>query len=616
MTGPRASTFTVACPPASRNNARVRALWPLIVAALSSCSSSEEAQAPTPIRVDDCPPGELPHVGGGCTKVGVRDCGEGFTLDERRGCNAILPEAACAAGTMAVPGDSSCRPVAECGDGKWGAIPVGSDTVYVDAAYGGADSDGTADRPFTTIQAGLDAAKVDGVVAVAEGTYPENLRIKRPLRLWGRCPQKVSIEGTATFAVDVTTAAELHAVSVTGTATAIGVAGAKVLLDRVHVHDAGDRGVDIEDFGGPTTVTLRDSLIERSGRIGLFIEGSTVDVERSVVRGTRGLKGEGTNGVLARPGEVSKVPSALRVRRSLVDDNVSFGVNVADSFASLEGSVVRGTRASATNPSASGVTIQKLAPEASPELTVTRTLVEAHDGVGIDVADSKATIESVTIRDIRGVKPGGIYFDGATGKVASTTIVDSQGMGVLLSSSSAELTGLRIERSRPDSSDRGGSGVMINEARGTPSDVTIAGTLIADVHEIGVGVFGSRLTLIDDAILGVAADPLGNFGDAIGLQTAETDARVDVVDATITRTIVRGAARAALSIFGGTARIRESSFCSALDIVAERVYAFGKDTGKRYEHDVLLEDLGGNVCGCAGTATCRAVSAGLAPLVQ
>ncbi|MBI2393331.1 MAG: hypothetical protein HYV09_27355 [Deltaproteobacteria bacterium] len=608
--------MTVACAPAPRDNGRVRPRWLMIVVALLSCSSSDD-RAPAPLRIDECPAGELPHVGGGCTKVGVRECGEGFTLDEQRGCNAVLPVTACAAGTMAVPGEASCRPIAECGDGKWGEIPVGAGTVYVDAAYTGAASDGTADRPFATIQAGIDAAKVDGLVAVAEGTYREDLRIKRPLRLFGRCPQKVSIEGAATFAVDVTTAAELHGVSVTGPATAIGIAGAKVLLDRVRVHDAGDRGVDVEDFGGPTTVTLRDSLIEGSGQIGLYVEGAAVTVERSVVRGTRGrVKGQPTNGVLARAGEVSKAPSTLQVLRSVVDDNTTFGVHVADSVASIDGSVVRATHVSASNPAASGVTIQKLAPEAAPELTVTRTLIEAHEGVGVDVAGSKATIESVTVRDITGTLPGGIFFDGATGTVARSTFVDSQGIALLLSSASVELTGLRIERMQADASGRGGSGVMVNADRGTPSDVTITGTLIAGVRELGVGVFGSRLTLVDDAILGVGADPLGNFGDAVGLATTETDSRIDVVDATITRTVVRRAARAALSIFGGTARIRESSFCSALDIVAERVFAFGKETGKRYEHEVVLEDLGGNVCGCAATATCHAVSNGLAPIAQ
>jgi hypothetical protein len=596
----------------------MRAAWMIVMVAVVACSSNkddDDAPPPAPLRVDDCANGELPQIGGGCVKVGVRECGEGFTFDVDRGCNPILPAMRCGAGMMAIPGDSACRPIAECGDGKWGAIPVAAGTVYVDASYAGTDSDGTADRPFTKIQAGVDVAARDGVVAIAEGNYLESVIINRPLRLWGRCPQKVSIAGNSTFTIDIVVDAEVHNVAVTGPDTAIGTARSSVLLDHVHVRNAVDRGVDVEDVGGVTSLILRDSLIEGSGQIGLYAEGSAITIERSSIRSTRGRKpGVATNGILARAGEVSKAPSSLRVVRSFIDDNTTFGVNVADSSAVFDGCVVRGTHATDTNPAAAGITVQKIEESSSPDITITRSLIDAHEGVGLDLSKTTATIDSVTIRDIVGVAPGGLSLENATAKVTASTIVDVQGLGVFVTSSKAELTGLHVLRTLPDRENRGGAGVMVDSDHGYASETTITNTLIAKSHAMGFGAFGSRVTLTDVAVLGVGVDSNGLFGDAIGLSTSETDGRVDVVDATITRVVVRGSARAALSVFGGNAHVAQSSFCSPLDINVERVFAVGSDTGARYEHEVFIEDLGGNVCGCGVPATCRAGSAGMTPL--
>ena len=67
-----------------------------------------------------------------------------------------------------------CVPAA-CGAGRWGNLEVDEDTVYVDAGAGDG-GDGSEDAPFNSIQVGLDAAGDSGLmVAVAAGTYFENL---------------------------------------------------------------------------------------------------------------------------------------------------------------------------------------------------------------------------------------------------------------------------------------------------------------------------------------------------------------------------------------------------------------------------------------------------------
>ena len=110
---------------------------------------------------------------------------------------AIDPDPDCDTGYLDDEGE--CVP-AVCGTGAWGNLEVDESTVYVDiaAAEGG---DGSEAAPFTSIQAGLDAAgDADGsMVAVAAGTYPETLELGRGhdgVRLAGRCCELVVIDAS------------------------------------------------------------------------------------------------------------------------------------------------------------------------------------------------------------------------------------------------------------------------------------------------------------------------------------------------------------------------------------------------------------------------------------
>lgn len=115
-----------------------------------------------------CAPGEVELGGGGCRAAGVPEdaCGQGFEPDGRGGCNPILPAETWWRGQLAVPGDAVCRTVAPCAAGVWGDVPVDATTQHVSAAYTGGGSDGTAARPWTTIQEGV-AAAAAGAVARA-----------------------------------------------------------------------------------------------------------------------------------------------------------------------------------------------------------------------------------------------------------------------------------------------------------------------------------------------------------------------------------------------------------------------------------------------------------------
>jgi hypothetical protein len=451
-------------------------------------------------------------------------------------------------------------------------------------------------------------------VAIAEGTYAENVSVGRFVRLWGRCPEKVSIVGSGTFAVDITTTAEVHNVSITGPDVAVGVADAKALLDHVRIHDAGDRGLDVENLGVATSVIVRDSLIESTAQIGIFSEGSDVTLERSVVRGTRGAKkGQVTEGILARGGQLNREPSALVIRGSLIDDNTIYGVNVADSIAEITGSVIRGTKRTTTSPAA-GITVQRVeGSEKPPSLVVKQTLVEASEGVGIDVASATGTIDSVTVRDITGVGAGGILLELAEANVTNTTIVDAMGTGLEVRSAKTELSRLRVARVQYDPMLSIGPGLQFTNTKGPVSEITVRETLVHDVVAAGIGAWGARVTMTDIAVHSVKAPPDGRFGDGITLTTSDTAGRLDVVDATITRAVIRDAARAGITLYGGTLRLGESVLCSPIAINTETMYATDA-SGTVYTNAIVLEDLGGTVCGCGTQTVCAAKSSGLAPI--
>ncbi len=105
------------------------------------------------------------------------------------------PATACPDGQ--IPDGTTCVPEA-CGTGTWGNLETADDTVYVDVTAN-AGGDGSKDAPFASIQDGLDAQGRDGMVAVAAGTYVENLELTKDhsgIHLAGRCRDLVVVDGS------------------------------------------------------------------------------------------------------------------------------------------------------------------------------------------------------------------------------------------------------------------------------------------------------------------------------------------------------------------------------------------------------------------------------------
>ena len=115
-------------------------------------------------------------------------CAEGFVSDAAGGCDPILPEENCSDGRMALPGETSCRALMDCGSGRWGNIPLEPGTLYVDQAAP-SGGDGSEAAPFASVLAAVAAANDGGMIAIAEGTYVGDVPVTgKAVRLWGRCP--------------------------------------------------------------------------------------------------------------------------------------------------------------------------------------------------------------------------------------------------------------------------------------------------------------------------------------------------------------------------------------------------------------------------------------------
>ena len=121
---------------------------------------------------------------------------------------------------MAVPGETSCRPVAPCQPG-WDGIPTDGTTQFVDAGYTGGTSDGSETSPWTTISEALQAVASGGQVAIAAGNYLEDVTLSQPVRLVGACPDDVTLTGTGGVYATLTitgsgSGSEVRALAITG----------------------------------------------------------------------------------------------------------------------------------------------------------------------------------------------------------------------------------------------------------------------------------------------------------------------------------------------------------------------------------------------------------------
>jgi hypothetical protein len=558
-----------------------RRIWPTLalVVVTAACGSSSSGESPNDdtgvdtgsgdaeVAPTGCAAGESMQDDGHCEAAGIppESCGTGFTPDGRRGCTAVLPADPCPAGQVAVPGDTACHEVAPCGEGTWGTIPVDAGTQYVDASYAGAVvSDGSAAAPWKTIKDGIRAAASGAIVAVAAGSYAEDVFIGaiagpgKPVRLWGRCPAMVEVVGSSAgmAAVRVDGGApgtEVHALAVRGATMGVYVYGSRnVILDRLWVHDTADRGVEVDDTQG---VVLQGSLVEKGNDVGVHLGGADLTIDATTVRDTL-PRADRTGGRGISVEVDGSLVGNLTLRGSVLERNRDVAVFAFGTSVTIETSVIRDTQSRASDDDGgAGIAIEDGHGHRG-SLTLRTSILERNHEVAVLVAGSDATIEATMVTDTQ-------------------PQVSDQKVG----------TGIALE-SDPITKER--------------TQATIRACLIASNHESGVDVEASdaileRLLVRDT--LPRASD--GTFGDGIVVYAVAGST------ATITATRVEGSARAGIANFGGAITLGTTKLeCNAIQLDGESLAGL----------DFSFDDTGGSACGCSGaTVVCQILSSGLAP---
>jgi hypothetical protein len=528
-----------------------RAVAFLLPLALVACTPDDETAAiqppvPTPSA---CEIGQIAQDDA-CSSPGVPICAEGFSGDEVGGCVAVLPAAICPAGSLAVPGDADCREVAPCEDGSWGGITTDGTTQYVDASFTGT-SDGSSSSPWVTIQRAVDAAAAGATVAIAAGSYSEDVEVAgKSVVLWGRCPAMVELRGTptGTAAIYVRPGADgtqIRGLAITGGGYGIANAGSvDVSAEQLWIHDTGSRGIDIEGFLGPTELSVRDALIENAREIGVFAMQSELLIERSAIRGTVAGSGFG-RGVTARTG------STLVIDGSLVEQNSDHGVVVSGSAATITRTVVRDTSAF-LGIYGGGMLIKSDDNTMLPAAVyLADSLVERNHTYGVFIDGSEATVERSVVRDTLPqptVDPTGMVAfghgihaqgDQLTGAAANVLIHESvlernHYAGVSATSTNLTVSATIVRDHIPDETAQAyGRGLLLfhDSVTGIVGSANVHDCIIERNVEVGIFAQALQLTLNNVAIRDTQPAAMPFTGRGLNLQ-AEPDGLGSVVGAT------------------------------------------------------------------------------------
>lgn len=553
-----------------------------------------ESDCPPPNRVvgdaclepgvsdDGCPAGTL---GDGCAPAGIAPdgCGEPFVHDGDAGCEPILPALACeddADGhpTMAVPGDAACRPIGDCGSGTWGNIPVDANTVYVDGAYTVGDGDGSAAKPFDELDEAIAAADPSDLIAIAAGSYFVESFIGKPLTIQGVCASQVLLVqdpfGFTTGAIDLSAGAAgtvVRDVAIGSSVVAVQVSAASdVLLERLYLRN-NSGGLQLVNGG---SATMRDSLVEKNTQANVFVYGSSVVVERSVLRRAvpAGTEPIGA-GIWVQPDDAN-TPSDATVRGSLIEEGVFFGAYTSGSTLLMEDTVVRNTQPNANGFAGRGVTSNR-SPDGAlrASVTVRRSYFEGNTEVAAFAAGGDLVIEDTVIRDtkpaVNGVDPSsasviaqptGVAVDdaAATLVIRRSLIEGSVGMGVFVSGSSLTMEGALIRDIGTDPFGEGGRGLYCRRDHSTlePCIAEVTGSVIARSHDVGVYLAGSTAQLTGVLVQQIQAD-MGGRGRGISIEPSFD--LMDPSNLTLDASVVEDVIDLGLYARGSHASIRRSA---------------------------------------------------------
>jgi hypothetical protein len=604
----------------------VRSRLVAFVLALAGCSDEPSTPAETAPAADagpppiGCKPGETTLPDASCLAAGIPEdgCAAGFEPTGDGSCAPVMPAATCESGHIAVPGDTSCRPVAPCEEGRWGGVPIEPDTVYVDAGWVGTEpSDGSEERPYRTMQEGVDAAPHGAIVAVAAGTYAEDVLVASPVRIWGRCPELVEVVGTGASigALELhggSDHSEVHRIAVRGANTGIFVIGAEeIVLDQLWVHDTEDRGIDVERGFGATSVLVKDTLVERTTELGVFVSGTEVTIASSAIRSSQPIEGQFGRAIQVQRDPADGQRGHVTVIGSALQHNHEISIYNASSDVRVEGSWIHDTREGAVTRSGWGIAAQvDDAGAARPSLEVIASVVDGSLQTGVYVSGGHLLVERTVVRNVAptvaqvGVRGISVELalkgtDRGMALVRSSLIERCHGAGLAALGADATVESTRVRDSLPNDDETVGRGVQAQTQRGQAGHITLRSSVVERSGDAGVFAVASTV-IAEDVLIDQTMGVGDSFGDGLAALWLDAPAHIE-----LSRTMVRQSNRAGVSNFASSVVIRDTTLeCNPIQLDAEKLIGI----------EATFEDGGGNVCGCEGELeSCQVLSSSLVP---
>jgi hypothetical protein len=493
---------------------------------------------------------EVP-AGGECIRVGVGSCGDGFASDGRGGCDPVLPEGACEAGTYARPGLQTCSGLQNitCQPGDYGLVTeqVGQ-LVYVGTS--------TTEGPwFATLEEALERTSGDVTIALSRGTHTANAAVAgRRVQILGACPDVTALVGASSAPVIRfglgADGSRVERVAVTGPGPGIVVSSAAdIRLIGVWVHDLAGAGIVFDDADGwsadpatyrPATGFVERVLVQRATELGVASYGARLELRDVQIADTQPLRSSHrAHGLLVRPSpriqptstlpvDRARWPGEVTVTRSLVEGSRGAGVIIEGSRVVLDSTVVRGVEPDLFGHGR-GVDVRAHLPgRIAAELVVRQSLVERAHDVGISSWNGDSVlVEDTVIRDIGEGMQGRCLGNGVR---ARYDLVRDVG---------ADL-GVRVEVRR---------------------------TLVERARQAAIHIEGGSAHIERALVRDPLAEPCrGDFGDGIAVHESVTGGAT----VTVERTRVEGAARAGVASFRSATTLDGVLVaCSGADLIAE-----------------------------------------------
>jgi hypothetical protein len=520
---------------------------------------------------------------------------------------------------MATPGDTTCREIAPCGNSTWGDIPVDGSSTHVDASYTGGNSDGSAGRPYTTIQAGLDNSQPGGIVAVAAGNYNEALELDRhAVQLWGRCPAMVTVSSAPTqFGVSVVSGGSgstVRGFAFTGGRVGFAASGATgVVVQELWIHDVGGTGVDIEGVLGETQADVRDVLVERAQGYGVFVMSATANLERLELRHGR-ARSDGTlgAGMFIQIDAQDERRANATVRHLNVHDNLDVGIAVAASDAIIEATSIRDTLPRESDGmSARGIDVYDHVPSGDQaNVTLRGLVIERSHSAGINVFGSHVLVENTVVRDSfprpdsqfgRGIamepNPSGATSSSLT--VVRSLLERNHEHGLYASFGNVVIEDTRIRDTFPRPDGTFGRGIEVRDDEVGPASLVLSRSVVERSSDIGAFV-SSNGTIDGSVISGTVPRPSDSaFGDGLVVMFGYGEA---IPTVSILNSLIAHNGRAGVGNFDSSVALANNTLeCNLIQLNAEQLLT-----------PFTMDDQGGNVCGCEGaTDVCQVLSQGL-----